>query len=106
MLLTGPQKTSQPMDESSSVNTRKMFENSDANRTANQTDVTKQEASPDAVIDSNLVQIRASSDELNRRIEAFIARKREQVNIVNVQEFCCHRFAIYKLIRYSVEPII
>ncbi|CAK9808851.1 Molybdopterin synthase catalytic subunit [Anthophora plagiata] len=43
------------------------------------------------VIDPNLVQIRATSDELNNRISSFIERKRQQVNIVNVQEFCCHR---------------
>ncbi|XP_043793174.1 molybdopterin synthase catalytic subunit isoform X2 [Apis laboriosa] len=43
------------------------------------------------IIDPNLVQIRASSNELNHRISAFIERKRQQVNIVNVQEFCCHR---------------
>lgn len=52
----------------------------------------KKAESPDAEVDINLVQIRASTEELNRRIDAFIARKREQVNIVNVQEFCCHRF--------------
>lgn len=43
------------------------------------------------VIDPNLVQIRATPDELNHRISSFIERKRQQVNIVNVQEFCCHR---------------
>lgn len=43
-------------------------------------------------VDSNqLIQIRASSEELNRRIESFIERKRQQVNTVNVQEFCRHR---------------
>ncbi|XP_011860371.1 PREDICTED: molybdopterin synthase catalytic subunit isoform X2 [Vollenhovia emeryi] len=40
------------------------------------------------VIDLNLIQIRASSEELNHRIESFIERKRQQVNTVNVQEFC------------------
>ncbi|XP_012150116.2 molybdenum cofactor synthesis 2B isoform X2 [Megachile rotundata] len=43
------------------------------------------------IIDPNLIQIRATSDELNHRISSFIERKRQQVNIVNVQEFCCHR---------------
>ncbi|XP_053985453.1 molybdopterin synthase catalytic subunit [Hylaeus volcanicus] len=43
------------------------------------------------VIDPNLVQIRATNQELYHRIESFIERKRQQVNIVNVQEFCCHR---------------
>lgn len=49
------------------------------------------------IIDPNLVQIRASSNELNHRISAFIERKRQQVNIVNVQEFCCHRLISYKI---------
>ncbi|KYQ52292.1 Molybdopterin synthase catalytic subunit [Trachymyrmex zeteki] len=40
------------------------------------------------VVDPNLVQIRANSEELNRRIESFIERKRQHVNTVNVQEFC------------------
>jgi len=46
-------------------------------------------------IDPNLVQIRANSEELNRRIESFIERKRQQVNTVNVQEFCRHRYVYY-----------
>ncbi|XP_067214501.1 molybdopterin synthase catalytic subunit isoform X2 [Linepithema humile] len=41
-------------------------------------------------IDPNLVQIQANSGELNRRIKSFIERKRQQVNAINVQEFCCH----------------
>ncbi|XP_043272710.1 molybdopterin synthase catalytic subunit [Venturia canescens] len=44
------------------------------------------------VIDSNQVQIRADNEELNRRIESFITRKRQQVNAVNVQEFCSRRY--------------
>lgn len=47
------------------------------------------------VIDPNLVQIRASSEELNHRIESFIEKKRQQVNIVNIQEFCRHRSVHY-----------
>lgn len=47
------------------------------------------------VVDPNLVQIRADSEELNRRIKSFIERKRQQVNTLNVQEFCCHRFVHY-----------
>lgn len=43
------------------------------------------------IVDPNLIQIRASSEELNHRIESFIERKRQQVNTVNIQEFCCHR---------------
>lgn len=47
------------------------------------------------IIDPNLVQIQADSEELNRRIKSFIERKRQQVNTLNVQEFCCHRFVHY-----------
>lgn len=47
-------------------------------------------------IDPNLVQIRANSEELNRRIKSFIERKRQQVNAINVQEFCCHRLVHYR----------
>lgn len=46
-------------------------------------------------IDPNLVQIRASSEELNHRIESFIERKRQQINTVNIQEFCRHRSVYY-----------
>ncbi|XP_070159163.1 molybdopterin synthase catalytic subunit-like isoform X1 [Polyergus mexicanus] len=49
-----------------------------------------EEVSDKIVIDPNFVQIRADSEELNRRIKSFIERKRQQVNTVNVQEFCCH----------------
>lgn len=54
-----------------------------------------EEVSDKIVIDPNFVQIRADSEELNRRIKSFIERKRQQVNTVNVQEFCCHRFVHY-----------
>lgn len=50
-----------------------------------------EEIQDEFVIDPNHVQIRASAEELNRRIESFIERKRRQVNIVNLREFCCHR---------------
>lgn len=46
-------------------------------------------------IDPNLVQIQANAGELNRRIKSFIERKRQQVNVINVQEFCCHRLVHY-----------
>ncbi|XP_072766334.1 molybdopterin synthase catalytic subunit-like isoform X1 [Anoplolepis gracilipes] len=49
-----------------------------------------EEISSKITIDPNLVQIQADSEELNRRIKSFIERKRQQVNTVNVQEFCCH----------------
>ena len=50
-----------------------------------------EEEVPKVIIDPNLVQIRATPDELKHRILSFIERKRQQVNIVNVQEFCSHR---------------
>ncbi|XP_011640494.1 molybdopterin synthase catalytic subunit isoform X2 [Pogonomyrmex barbatus] len=42
------------------------------------------------IIDPSIIQIQASSEELNRRIDSFIERKRQQVNTMNVQEFCHH----------------
>ncbi|XP_034941027.1 molybdopterin synthase catalytic subunit isoform X2 [Chelonus insularis] len=42
-------------------------------------------------LDPDQVQVRADSAELKRRIDSFIFRKRQQVNSVNIQEFCCHR---------------
>ena len=39
-------------------------------------------------IDPKYVQITASNDEIERRIEAFIERKREEINTHNVLEFC------------------
>lgn len=41
-----------------------------------------------ANISSHLVQITCSSEEINRRINMFINRKREQVNQSNVRDFC------------------
>lgn len=55
-----------------------------------QTNTNENDILDKTIIDSNLVQIRANSEELNRRIESFVQRKRQQVNMVNVQEFCCH----------------
>lgn len=40
--------------------------------------------------DSSLVQIKADKSELNKRIEAFMKRKRKEVDEWNVQEFCSH----------------
>lgn len=51
------------------------------------------------IIDSNHVQIRVSTEELNRRIKSFIERKRDQVNIANVREFC-HRLVSLLLLKY------
>ncbi|KAK7080140.1 hypothetical protein SK128_019372, partial [Halocaridina rubra] len=39
-------------------------------------------------IDPKYVQVIASKDELNRRIKAFQQRKREELDVLNVQEFC------------------
>ncbi|KAJ0173474.1 hypothetical protein K1T71_010623 [Dendrolimus kikuchii] len=41
----------------------------------------------DNPIDKSLVQINVSSDELQQRIQNFIERKREQVNVSNIQDF-------------------
>ncbi|XP_011306690.1 molybdopterin synthase catalytic subunit [Fopius arisanus] len=41
--------------------------------------------------DPREVQVTVSSQELMRRIDAFISRKREQNNMFNIQEFCSHR---------------
>nr|XP_033328000.1 molybdopterin synthase catalytic subunit [Megalopta genalis]XP_033328001.1 molybdopterin synthase catalytic subunit [Megalopta genalis]XP_033328002.1 molybdopterin synthase catalytic subunit [Megalopta genalis]XP_033328003.1 molybdopterin synthase catalytic subunit [Megalopta genalis] len=54
-------------------------------------DEDEEEEATNVEVDPNLVQIRATNEELNRRIASFIERKRQQVNIVNVQEFCYHR---------------
>ncbi|KAK3858613.1 hypothetical protein Pcinc_035211 [Petrolisthes cinctipes] len=40
------------------------------------------------VIDKNYVQIVASKEELYRRISAFQQRKRDELDVLNVQEFC------------------
>lgn len=56
------------------------------------TDCSEVEVINDSLIppNSNLVQIKASRDEMNRRITAFIRRKQMEVDELNVQEFC-HR---------------
>ncbi|XP_072929688.1 molybdopterin synthase catalytic subunit [Epargyreus clarus] len=43
--------------------------------------------SPEPTVDKNLVQINVSSEELQKRIDNFIKRKREQVNINNIHDF-------------------
>lgn len=35
-----------------------------------------------------LVQIKASNEEVNNRIEKFMARKRSEIDIQNIKEFC------------------
>ncbi|XP_069959495.1 serine-rich adhesin for platelets isoform X2 [Cherax quadricarinatus] len=54
---------------------------------------TRTETSPvgirqSCLLDPNLVQIVASKKELDRRIAAFQQRKREELDVLNVQEFC------------------
>ncbi|KAL0819415.1 hypothetical protein ABMA28_007523 [Loxostege sticticalis] len=39
------------------------------------------------VLDKNLIQINVSSEELQQRIQNFIERKREQVNVNNIRDF-------------------
>lgn len=43
------------------------------------------------VINPEQVQIKADATELNRRIESFISRKRDQVNALNMHGFCDYR---------------
>lgn len=41
-----------------------------------------------SLINFDDVQVKADAAELKRRITSFIAKKRQQVNLVNIQEFC------------------
>ncbi|XP_063387463.1 molybdopterin synthase catalytic subunit [Cydia fagiglandana] len=43
--------------------------------------------SPPETVDKNLIQINVSTEELQKRIQNFIERKREQVNISNIHDF-------------------
>lgn len=63
-----------------------------------ETDVVKAHSQPQTstsgtdaskLLDPNLVQIRASKAEVERRIAAFINHKQSEVNDLNVREFCC-----------------
>ena len=40
------------------------------------------------IVDPEMIQIKASDEEVNRRIDSFIERKREEMNAANVLEFC------------------
>lgn len=40
-----------------------------------------------ATIPKNLVQIHADETEVNRRVNCFVERKREEINVNNVQDF-------------------
>ena len=42
----------------------------------------------ETVVDESMVQITASKEEMDRRIESFIQRKRAEINNSNVLEFC------------------
>lgn len=42
-------------------------------------------------VSSHLIQVKASHDELNQRIEKFIERKREEINKANIRDFCVKR---------------
>lgn len=76
-----------------------MVENSDLFNSEEEEEEEVEEEDSKVIIDPNLVQIRATPDELNHRISSFIERKRQQVNIVNVQEFCCHRLTYKTFIK-------
>ncbi|XP_058789966.1 molybdopterin synthase catalytic subunit isoform X2 [Phymastichus coffea] len=56
--------------------------------------INENDAANKFVIDPEQVQIKADAKELNRRIESFISRKREQVNALNLHEFCINRTPI------------
>lgn len=42
-------------------------------------------------VPSHLVQVKASNEELNQRIQKFIDRKREEINKANIRDFCVKR---------------
>lgn len=78
-------------------NFAKFLERKDVSKTAR---INKESETDNEIddIDPDLVQIRASTEELNRRIQSFIERKRQQVNAENVLEFCSDRL-VYKCMR-------
>ncbi|KAJ8673193.1 hypothetical protein QAD02_004455 [Eretmocerus hayati] len=49
------------------------------------------EEEDEIIIDPEQIQIKADANELSRRIECFITRKREQANQANIQKFCAYR---------------
>ena len=59
-----------------------------ANGGRNEEEADEEEEEEEIEIDSALVQITASRSEMDRRIEAFIERKRAELNNSNVLEFC------------------
>ncbi|XP_046402504.1 molybdopterin synthase catalytic subunit [Ischnura elegans] len=42
----------------------------------------------EASVPPHLIQVKASTDEINHRIEMFIKRKRETINLTNIRDFC------------------
>lgn len=42
-------------------------------------------------VSSHLIQVKASNEELDQRIQKFIERKREEINKANVRDFCVKR---------------
>ncbi|XP_028168702.1 molybdopterin synthase catalytic subunit [Ostrinia furnacalis] len=46
-----------------------------------------QQTGSEQILDKNLIQINVSSEELQQRIQNFIERKREQVNVNNIRDF-------------------
>ncbi|CAG2067412.1 unnamed protein product, partial [Timema podura] len=50
--------------------------------------VSESEYSPRLDKSQDLVQIKAGAKEIERRILSFIERKREQVNLSNIHDFC------------------
>ncbi|KAK7867387.1 hypothetical protein R5R35_008931 [Gryllus longicercus] len=46
------------------------------------------------VVPADLIQVKASSSEINLRINSFIQRRREQVNKDNIRDFCINKFPL------------
>lgn len=42
-------------------------------------------------VPTHLIQITCSSNDLNKRIDTFMERKREQNNVMNIKDFCGSR---------------
>lgn len=48
-------------------------------------------------IDEKQIQVFKSAEEINKRIEKFTARKRDEINIINIREFCSDRYVFLNL---------
>lgn len=42
-------------------------------------------------VPSHLIQVKATNEELDQRIQKFIDRKREEINLANIRDFCVKR---------------